>query len=86
MPISTLHFTGLGPFDKVGFEFDPHINLFVGPNNCGKSTVLFAIADLSVIPFLVPRKLLRERSADFSAAYSHKGRKVVLEGTFPIES
>ncbi len=84
MPISTLHFRGLGPFDEVDFEFDPHINLFVGPNNCGKSTVLFALADLSVSPFNVPRKLLHERTAAFLAKFSHKGRRKVLEGTFPI--
>ncbi|MCH7885104.1 MAG: AAA family ATPase [Planctomycetes bacterium] len=86
MPISTLHFTGLGPFKEVDFEFDPQINLFVGPNNCGKSTVLFALADLSVIPFLVPRKLVHERSAAFRAYFSHKRRKHVVEGTFPIHS
>ena len=86
MPISTLHFTGLGPFDEVNFEFDPHINLFVGPNNCGKSTVLFALADLSVFPFCVPRKLLHEASAGFTVGLSEKGRNLVLEGTFPIWS
>lgn len=84
MPIQTLHFTGLGPFDDVDFEFDPHINLFAGPNNCGKSTVLFALADLSVSPFAVPRKLLHESPATFGAGFSQKGRKKVLEGTFPI--
>ena len=86
MPISTLHFTGIGPFDEVDFEFDPHINLFVGPNNSGKSTVLFALADLSVTPFSVPQKLLHEPTAAFVARFSHKGRRKVLEGTFPIVS
>ncbi|MCH8216240.1 MAG: AAA family ATPase, partial [Planctomycetes bacterium] len=84
MPISTLHFTGLGPFDEVGFEFDPHINLFVGPNNCGKSTVLFALGDLSVSPFTIPGKLLHEPAAAFSAGVSQKGLKQVWKGTFPI--
>ena len=84
MPISTLHFMGIGPFNEVDFEFDPHINVFVGPNNCGKSTVLFALADLSVFPFEVPRKLLHERAAAFNAVFALKGRKKALEGTFPI--
>ena len=84
MPISTLHFMGIGPFNEVDFEFDPHINVFIGPNNCGKSTVLFALGDLSVLPFGVPRKLLHERSARFSAGFSLKDRKLLLEGTFPI--
>ena len=84
MPISSLHFTGIGPFDEVGFEFDPHINLFVGPNNCGKSTVLFALGDLSVSPFTIPGKLLHEPAAAFSAGVSQKGLKQVWKGTFPI--
>lgn len=86
MPISTLHFTSLGPFDEMDFEFDPHINLFVGPNNCGKSTVLFALADLSVSPFSVPRKLLHERPARFRSGLSFKDGKTVFQGTFPIIS
>ncbi|MCH8151221.1 MAG: AAA family ATPase [Planctomycetes bacterium] len=82
--MSTLHFTGIGPFDEVDFKFDPHINVFVGPNNCGKSTVLFALADLCVFPFTVPRKLLHDQAAAFSASFLQKGRKRVLEGAFPI--
>ncbi|MCH7814292.1 MAG: AAA family ATPase, partial [Planctomycetes bacterium] len=59
MPISALRFTNLGPFDEVEFEFDPQVNVLVGPNNCGKSTVLLALADISVDPFSLPLKLIR---------------------------
>ena len=59
MPVSSLQFTNLGPFDEVSFEFDPQVNVFVGPNNCGKTTVLVALADIFVDWFNLPAKLLR---------------------------
>lgn len=82
MPIYELRLTNLGPFDDVHFEFDPHLNVFVGPNNCGKSTVLMALADIAVHPFEFPAKLLRRQSAQFivrqgptlAKSTSHKGR------------
>ena len=40
MPILDLQFTNAGPFEDMMFEFDEHVNVFVGPNNCGKSTAL----------------------------------------------
>ena len=59
MPIKTFRITNAGPFDDITFEFDEHVNVFVGPNNSGKSTVLLALARASVFPFEFPRKLLR---------------------------
>ena len=38
MPMRDLHVTNIGPFDDMTFEFDEHINIFVGPNSSGKST------------------------------------------------
>ena len=38
MPIKTFRITNAGPFDDITFEFDEHVNVFVGPNNSGKST------------------------------------------------
>ena len=67
MPVSSLSFTNLGPFDDVSFEFDPQVNVFVGPNNCGKTTVLMALADILLSWFELPRKLLRGR-AEFAVA------------------
>ena len=63
MPVSTFQFTNLGPFDEASFEFDPQVNVFVGPNNCGKTTVLIALGDLLVDPFSMPDKLLRAESS-----------------------
>ena len=66
MPISKLSFSNVGPFDQVEFEFDPQVNVFTGPNNSGKSSVLWVLGDVAVYPFTFPQKLLRrERAAGF---------------------
>ena len=66
MPISKLSFSNVGPFDEVEFEFDPQVNVFTGPNNSGKSSVLWVLGDIAVFPFSFPEKLLRrERVAEF---------------------
>jgi DNA repair exonuclease SbcCD ATPase subunit len=46
MPIVDLHFTNIGPFDDIAFEFGEHVDVFVGPNNSGKSTVLMVLGDI----------------------------------------
>ena len=66
MPITKLGFSNVGPFDEVEFEFDPQVNVFTGPNNSGKSSVLWVLGDVAVYPFTFPRKLLRrEKAAGF---------------------
>ena len=64
MPITKLRFTNVGPFDEVDFEFDEQVNVFVGPNNSGKSTALMVLADVVVLPFVFPQKLARAQEAD----------------------
>ena len=53
MPIKSLKLSNVGPFrhrpDGTGsggieLEFDANVNLFIGPNNVGKSTILQALA------------------------------------------
>ncbi|MBI4662390.1 MAG: AAA family ATPase [Verrucomicrobia bacterium] len=84
MPISTLEFTKLGPFDQVKFEFDPHINVLIGPNNCGKTTALLAIAETVIAPFNIPKKLYRGR-ARFSVEFDCPNRQSFkASGPFPI--
>ena len=58
MPIKTFRITNAGPFDDITFEFDEHVNVFVGPNNSGKSTALLALASATVFSFAFPTKLL----------------------------
>ena len=84
MPLNSLILNNVGPFrsrsDGSGsawtslLEFDPHVNLLIGPNNVGKSTILQALisataADSGVIRAL-PRAFandLRERSVTDSS-------------------
>ena len=49
MPIQSLQLSNVGPFrprpdgsgsDGIKLEFDPNVNLLIGPNNVGKSTIL----------------------------------------------
>ena len=68
MPITSLHITNVGPFEDIEFTFDDHINVFTGPNNSGKSSALWVLGDISVYPFIFPKKLLRsEKEAIFEA-------------------
>jgi len=84
LPVSSLQFTNLGPFDEVSFEFDPQVNVFVGPNNCGKTTALLALADILIDKFSLPKTLLRGE-ASFSAMFRGVGEKFQkLEGAFPV--
>ncbi len=86
MHIAGLSLTNLGPFDEVAFEFDRHVNVFVGPNNCGKSTALFALGEIAVSPFGVPHKLLRKDTAEFRVQFGQtRGPQDTMEGTFPID-
>ncbi len=52
MPIHSLELTNVGPFryradgagsDSIKLEFDAKVNLIIGPNNVGKSTILQAV-------------------------------------------
>ena len=59
MALEGLHFNDAGPFEEITFEFDPRVNVFVGPNNSGKSTALMALAEMTVFPFAFPQKIRR---------------------------
>jgi hypothetical protein len=84
VPIYEIDLKNVGPFDHAHFEFDPQINVFVGPNNCGKTAVLMALGDIAVYPFGFPEKLVRRESAQFivSKGTSFAQRKT-YKGTFP---
>ena len=56
MPIHSLELANVGPFrrrpdgsgdDGIKLEFDANVNLFIGPNNVGKSTVLRMVHSLT---------------------------------------
>ena len=83
MPVSSLEFSYLGPFDEVSFEFDPRVNVLVGPNNCGKTTVLLALADILLDKFELPARLLRG-AAWFRVSIEGIRRGANLSGSLPV--
>ena len=64
MPIRDLRVTNIGPFDDLAFEFDEHVNVFVGPNSSGKSTTLMTLANIVTYPFTLPERLRKTAPAD----------------------
>jgi len=60
MPIHSMNLKRFGPFDGIDLRFDRRVNVFIGPNNCGKSTILMALAEAVVCPFSAPTRLYRE--------------------------
>ena len=86
MPIRDLRVTNIGPFDDITFEFDAHINIFVGPNSSGKSTALMALADIAAYPFALPGRLHRKAPAAFIAHFvGRNGQSQELTGALPVD-
>ena len=84
MPVASLNFSNVGPFDKIEFEFDRQVNVFTGPNNSGKSTVLWVLGDILVYSFPFPQKLLRREASEFGMhIFGAPGK---YGGPFPILS
>ena len=84
MPITKLSFSNVGPFDEIEFEFDPQVNVFTGPNNSGKSTVLWVLGEIAVFPFEAPRKLLRNRSAANLEVHLQRDSEYAFTGQLPL--
>ncbi len=83
MPINSLHFTGVGPFDEITFEFDHRVNIFTGPNNSGKSTALWVLGELLVYPFTLPYKMLRSEGAEWEFNFDTGKDARLIQGSFP---
>ena len=85
MPIHGLRLANVGPFDDAGFEFDEQVNVLVGPNNCGKSCMLTALAHVAAYPTAFDVGFLRSGKARFELRYGATlsgGR--TLSGLLPI--
>ena len=82
MYIEHLEFTNVGPFREASFDFDPQVNVFTGPNNSGKSTVLWVLGDALVYPFHFPVKLLRDGETSTFTVYKSEGAS--FGGELPI--
>lgn len=83
MPITNLQFNDAGPFEEISFEFDERVNVLTGPNNSGKSTVLWVLGELLVYPFTMPTKMLRSDSPKWRLSHSSATRIETVEGTLP---
>ena len=82
MYVKHIDFTNIGPFCEADFDFHPKVNVFTGPNNSGKSTVLWVLGDILVYPFTVPAKLLRQNGPATFNICTDAG--VCLTGELPI--
>ncbi len=86
MPIRDLHVTNIGPFDDMTFEFDEHINVFVGPNSSGKSTTLMTLANIVTYPFTLPGRLCKTAPAAFTVhIVGRDGQPQELTGVLPLD-
>ena len=86
MPIRDLQVTNIGPFDDMRFEFDEHINVFVGPNSSGKSTTLMTLANIVTYPFTLPGRLCKTAPAAFTVyIVGRDGQPQELTGVLPLD-
>ena len=86
MAITSLQVANVGPFKEVELEFDPQVNVFTGPNNSGKSTVLWVLGELLVYPFTMPAKLLRSDRSSWRLTMSSSDGIDSVEGILPAET
>ena len=84
MPVTNVRFTNLGAFSDVNLELDSQVNVFTGPNNSGKSTILWLLAELLVYPFGMPRRLRRSATCEWWLDYSEGESVKSLAGTLPV--
>jgi hypothetical protein len=62
------------------------VNVFVGPNNCGKTTALTALGTITACLFELPAKLYRPATAEFAVRFTiSRGEITELRGTLPID-
>ena len=80
MPVTSLHISDVGPFEEIAFEFDRQVNVLTGPNNSGKSTLLWVLGELLVYPFTMPTKVIRSDRASWKLSISTPAGIKVVEG------
>ena len=95
MPIHSLELTNVGPFrlrpdgsgaDGIKLEFDPNVNLIIGPNNVGKSAifqVMVAVMTRFASDVELPRSFIYSAS-DHSEEVNRPGAEFSLSWNGPI--
>ena len=83
MPVTALRLEEVGPFRDIQFHFDKTVNVITGPNNTGKSTVLWALGELLVYPFTLPERLLHTDPAKWYIDISTEDKSYSTGGLFP---
>lgn len=83
MPITKLTVRNVGVFAQADFCFDKRVNVFVGPNNAGKTTALCVLAELTIMPFDFPPKHLHKNSR-FSVRLGNAKRSTAVSGPLPV--
>ena len=86
MPATGLRVTNVGPFDEIALSFDQQVNVLTGPNNSGKSTLLWVLGELLVFPFTMPTKVLRSDHSLWSLSVSSSAGIDSLDGTLPADT
>ena len=86
MPVKSLNFTEVGPIDEIAIDFDQNVNVFIGPNNTGKSTVLWVLGELLVFPFTMPSRMLRGDQASWTLEISTPGGSESVRGKLPAKT
>ena len=96
MAIKSLELENVGPFrrrpdgsgfDGIKLEFDANVNLLIGPNNVGKSTVLQALASVTASHVAVRSTLPRafkNAVGDVREDYAREGAEAKLVWTNPL--
>ena len=83
MPVDSLSFNDVGPFEEVSFDFNESVNVFTGPNNSGKSTVLWVLGEILVYPFGMPPRVIRSSEAKWEMGISSPRGARVIDGDLP---
>lgn len=83
--LSKVTFFNLGPLHDVTLRLDETVNVFVGPNNSGKTIALTAIGDILVYPFNVPEKYVSEASK-YRATFKEANQTKTVSGDVPINN
>lgn len=83
MPVSDLNVTDVGPFDELALSFDEQVNIFTGPNNSGKSTLLWVLGELLVYPFFMPYKTHRSKAPTWRIDITSESGATSTNGTLP---